>query len=135
MRHVPLPEGSDNESSPSDQTWVGSVPGDDEVVDEPRTPTKAKHDLQRELAMPRTSFFILDNASTYIFLVVVNFYDPYDKEKQPREVWIPNQNFERVPISIVEKGDRMIYSTSLTKLLQATIEEESPIKGMRSSLF
>ena len=77
-----------------DQTWVGNVPGDDEVVDEPRTPTKAKHDPQRELAMPRTSFFILDNASTYIFLVVVNFYNPYDKEKQPREVWIPNQNFE-----------------------------------------
>ena len=135
MKHVPSPKGSDNESSLGNQTWVGNIPGDDEVVDEPRTPSKAKHNPQRELVMPHTSFFILDNASTYIFLVVINFYNPYNKEKQPREVWMPNQNFERVPISIIEKGDRMIYSTSLTKLLQATIEEESPIKGMCSSLF
>ena len=135
MKHIPSPKGSDNKSSPGNQTWVGNVPGDDEVVDEPRTLTKAKHNPQRELVMPHTSFFILYNASAYIFIVVINFYDPYDKEKQPREVWIPNQNFKRVPISVTEKGNRMIYSTSLTKLLQATIEEGSPIKGMHSSLF
>jgi hypothetical protein len=135
MKHVPSHEGSNNESSPGDQGCIDDIPGDEEFVDEARTPTKAKHDLQRGLAMPRTSFFILDNASTYLYLVVVNFYDPYDNAKQPHEVWIPNQNIEQVPISVVEKGDRTIYSTSLARLLQVAIQEESPIKGMLLSLF
>lgn len=134
MKDVPLPEGSDNESSPGDQSCVDRIPGDEEVFDEPRTPTRAKRDLRGELAMPRASFLVLYNASTYLYLVVVNFYDPYDKAKQPREVWIPNQNIEQVPISVVEKGDRTIYSTSLAKLLQVAIQEESPIKGTLSSL-
>lgn len=62
--------------------------------------------------------------------VIVNFFDRTNSELAPREIWVAESPV--VPVEVTGSGsaaDEFSASVSLSQLLPAAIQNDSPMKG------
>ncbi|KZP06771.1 hypothetical protein FIBSPDRAFT_966172 [Athelia psychrophila] len=131
IRKIAKPKVTFNTGSQEDD--ASSSAGGDSDLEDPLKPNEPS-------SPPRSAINGLDDwenyNSVYNSNIIVNFFDRTNSELAPREIWVAESPV--VPVEVTGSGsaaDEFSASVSLSQLLPAAIQNDSPMKARGGRLY